>query len=139
MTDPKIVRVEWGQLLGERPRAAGSNAHMQPLGGRVRVPVARVTLDDGSSGWGLSRVDEGVARGLVGAMLGQAYDVSAGVSVRFRPIEYAVWDLVGRREGEPVYAVYAAPQLAGDAVEAVIAERDYPRRFGADSRARPGA
>jgi hypothetical protein len=46
---------------------------------------------------------------------------------------------VGHREGEPVYAVYAAPQLAADAVEEVIAERDYPRRFGADSRERPSA
>ena len=46
---------------------------------------------------------------------------------------------VGHREGEPVYAVYAAPQLAADAVEEVIAEREYPRRFGADSRERPQA
>ena len=105
MADPKIVSVEWGQLWGERPRAAGSNAHMQPLGGRVRVPVARLTLDDGSSGWGLSRVEEGMVRGFVGATLGEAYDDAAGVPVRFRPIEYAVWDLVGRREGEPVYAL----------------------------------
>ena len=63
MADPKIVSVEWGLLWGERPRAAGSNAHMQPLGARVRVPVARVTLDDGSSGWGLSRVEPSVGAG----------------------------------------------------------------------------
>jgi L-alanine-DL-glutamate epimerase-like enolase superfamily enzyme len=107
VADPKIVSVEAGVLWGERPRAAGSNAHMQPLGGRVRVPVSRVTLDDGSSGWGLSRVEEGVARGLVGATLGDAYDGSAGVPVRFRPIEYAIWDLVGRRAGQPVYALAA--------------------------------
>jgi L-rhamnonate dehydratase len=107
VADPKIVSVEWGLLWGERPRAAGSNAHMQPLGARVRVPVARVTLDDGSSGWGLSRVEEATASGLVGSTLGEAYDPAAGVPVRFRPVEYAVWDLVGRREGEPVYALAA--------------------------------
>jgi L-alanine-DL-glutamate epimerase-like enolase superfamily enzyme len=94
--------------MGERPRAAGSNAHMQPLGGRVRVPMARVTLDDGSSGWGLCRVDEGTAKGLVGATLGAAYDPEAGVPVRFRPLEYAIWDLVGKRAGEPVYALASA-------------------------------
>ena len=71
MADPKIVSVEAGVLWGERPRAAGSNSHMQPLGGRVRVPVSRVTLDDGTSGWGLSRVEEGTARGLVGATLAE--------------------------------------------------------------------
>jgi L-alanine-DL-glutamate epimerase-like enolase superfamily enzyme len=107
VADPKIVSVEWGLLWGERPRAAGSNSHMQPLGARVRVPVARVTLDDGSSGWGLSRVEEATASGLVGSTLGEAYDPAAGVPVRFRPFEYAVWDLVGRREGEPVYALAA--------------------------------
>jgi L-alanine-DL-glutamate epimerase-like enolase superfamily enzyme len=108
MADPRIVRVEWGVLWGERPRAAGSNAHMQPLGGRVRVPIARVTLDDGSGGWGLSRADEGVARALVGAELGEAFDPVAGVPVRSRPLEYAIWDLVGRRAGRPVYALAAA-------------------------------
>jgi L-alanine-DL-glutamate epimerase-like enolase superfamily enzyme len=105
VADPKIVDLEWGVLWGERPRAAGSNAHMQPLGGRVRVPVARVTLDDGSSGWGLSRVEPSVGRELLGARLGEAFDPAAGVPVRFRPIEYAIWDLVGRREGQPVYAL----------------------------------
>jgi L-rhamnonate dehydratase len=108
VADPRIVRVESGVLLGERPRAAGSNAHMQPLGGRVRVPVARVTLDDGSSGWGLSRVDEGTARGLVGSTLSEAYDRKAGVPVRFRPLEYPIWGLVGKREGQPVYALASA-------------------------------
>jgi len=41
---------------------------------------------------------------------------------------------VGHRDGEAVYAVYAAPGLSADAVEQVIAERDYPRRFGVDRR-----
>ncbi|HVF33697.1 MAG TPA: hypothetical protein VND91_00050 [Candidatus Saccharimonadia bacterium] len=41
---------------------------------------------------------------------------------------------IGERRGEPVYAVYAAPGLASEAVDGVIVERGYPRRFGADSR-----
>ena len=45
---------------------------------------------------------------------------------------------VGQRDGEPVYAVYAAPDMPPDAVEAVIAERDYPRRFGVDRRTQHG-
>ena len=44
---------------------------------------------------------------------------------------------VGERAGERVYAVYAAPDLAGDYVERVIAERDYARRFGVESRIAP--
>ena len=41
---------------------------------------------------------------------------------------------IGQRDGEAVYAVYAAPNLASEVVERVIAERDYARRFGAESR-----
>lgn len=37
---------------------------------------------------------------------------------------------VGQDRGKAVYAVYAAPELSVDEVERVIAERDYPRRFG---------
>lgn len=38
---------------------------------------------------------------------------------------------VGVRDGATVYAVYAAPELANDAVEDTAAERNYPRRFDA--------
>ena len=108
MADQKIVRVEAGVLWGERPRPAGSNSHMQPLGGRVRVPVVRVTLDDGSSGWGLSRIEEGTARALVGATLADAYDPAAGVPLKFRPLEFPIWDLVAKQAGQPVYALAGA-------------------------------
>ena len=37
---------------------------------------------------------------------------------------------VGRQRGRAIYAVYAAPSLSGEEVARVIAERDYPRRFG---------
>jgi hypothetical protein len=38
---------------------------------------------------------------------------------------------IGRCDGVPVYAVYAAHDLADEEVERVCAERDYARRFGA--------
>jgi len=57
------------------------------------------------------------------------YPDHTGASVpRYRLYE------IGRREGDPVYAVYAAPGLPPQEIERVIAERDYPRRFGADQR-----
>jgi L-alanine-DL-glutamate epimerase-like enolase superfamily enzyme len=108
VADSRIVKIEGGTLVGERPRAAGSNSHMAPLGKRVRVPIVRVTLDDGSSGWGLSRAEQSTAQGLVGAALSEAFDQSVGVTRRFRPIEYAIWDVVGRRAGQPVYALASA-------------------------------
>jgi hypothetical protein len=44
---------------------------------------------------------------------------------------------VGQRDGDAVYAVYAAPDLAHDAVARVIDERGYPRRFAVESRYTP--
>ena len=38
---------------------------------------------------------------------------------------------VGLRDGEPVYAVYGAPELADDAVQDTADEREYARRFKA--------
>jgi L-rhamnonate dehydratase len=73
----------------------------------VRVPIVRVTLDDGSSGWGLSRAEQAAAQPLVGATLAETFAPSGGVVPRFRSIEYALWDAVGRREGKPVYALAA--------------------------------
>lgn len=40
---------------------------------------------------------------------------------------------VGRKDGTVVYAVYAAPDLADAEVERVAQERDYARRFHADT------
>lgn len=39
---------------------------------------------------------------------------------------------VGRRDGKVVYAVYGAPDSAGDDVAAIAAERGYARRFDAE-------
>lgn len=42
---------------------------------------------------------------------------------------------LGERDDEPVYAVYAAPDLPDEYVMRVAAERDYARRFHAAVRA----
>ena len=108
MDEPRIARVEWAPLWGERPRPAGANAHMGPHGARVWVPLARVTLDDAGWGFGWSRVDALTARDLLGVPLAEAFDPSSGVAERCLPIEYPLWDLAGRRAGVPVYALAAA-------------------------------
>jgi len=38
---------------------------------------------------------------------------------------------VGLRDGEAVYAVYGAPELADKSIEDTATERGYPRRFDA--------
>lgn len=41
---------------------------------------------------------------------------------------------IGRSGDQPVYAVYAAPNLAAEEVDRIVQERDYARRFGAERR-----
>lgn len=106
--DPRLVRIEWADLLGVRPRAAGSNARLGPHGAQVRVPVARVTLDDGTRGFGLARPTRSQARDLIGAPLSALFsNGSGGATTRGLPVDIPLWDLVAGREGVPVYALAA--------------------------------
>ena len=116
MTNPsRIVAVEWARLEGRRPRHAGSNARLGAHGNIVRVPIVRLTTADGSSGFG---VYHGSAERL-GDPLGSSFDdlfSDAGtVPERWRPFEYAIWDLAGVRASTPVYAL--AAEFAGRAVK----------------------
>ncbi len=43
MDDVTIVCVDYGTLVGQRPRAAGSNARLGPHGAVVRVPLMLAT------------------------------------------------------------------------------------------------
>ncbi len=111
MRDPRLVRIEWAQLQGSRPRAAGSNARLGPHGALVRVPVARLTLDDGTSGFGLARTTREEALDLVGTPLSELFSDATGATARGLPVDIPLWDLVSRRAGMPVYAL--AARMAG--------------------------
>jgi len=108
MRDARIATIEWAPLAGDRPRAAGRNAHMEAHGPRTRTPIARITLDDGSSGFGLSRASEGELRELVGVAFSELFDPASGATERGLPIELSLWDLAARRAGTPVYALTTA-------------------------------
>lgn len=110
MADPGIVRIEWGLLEGQRPRAAGCNARLGPHGQAVRVPVARVTTEEGVAGFGRSRPTEQEAREALGRSLGEMLEDGGvrglrGVREPFRALEYPLLDLAGQIAGQPVYAL----------------------------------
>lgn len=101
-------------LEGRRPRSAGSNARLGPHGDRVRPPFARLTLADGTTGFGLCRLTEEQAAALLGAPLEDLFLLAeGGATERGRPVEFALWDLMGRRAGKPVSAL--AAEIAGAA------------------------
>ena len=103
MNNSKIDRIECVPLIGTRPREAGCNSRLQVHGLHVRPPIARITTDDGATGFGLSRMSAEDAAGLVGTSLSEAFDLENGVSDRFRALEYPLWDLAGKITGKPVY------------------------------------
>jgi L-alanine-DL-glutamate epimerase-like enolase superfamily enzyme len=106
--NPRIARIEWARLEGKRPRHAGANARLPAHGDVVRPPFARVTLDDGTTGIGVSRASREQLQALLGTPLGDAFSPERGPAERFLPLEYPLWDLAGKRAGKPVYALVAA-------------------------------
>ena len=108
MTDnPRLTKIEWGTLSGVRPRNAGRNSRLPEHGINVREPMARVTFDDGSSGFGYSRVTKAHAEALLGKSLNDLIALDTGISARSRDIEFPLWDVLGQRAGKPIYQVLA--------------------------------
>ena len=105
MDNVRIVRIEWARLSGERPRKAGCNARLGEHGIAVRPGIARITTEDGVSGFGWSRIAREEAKWLLGFDLHKALDPQAGVVQQWRALEYPVWDLAGQLAQKPVYAM----------------------------------
>ncbi|MGH2353848.1 MAG: mandelate racemase, partial [Chloroflexota bacterium] len=108
MDDPRITRIEWGRLEGQRPRKAGRNARLGEHGVTVRVPFARITAEDGSTGFGACRASREQAQAALGSRLSEAFSPERGASDPWIPLEYPLWDLMGKRARQPVYALAAA-------------------------------
>jgi L-rhamnonate dehydratase len=112
--NPRIVAVEWAVLEGARPRPAGSNARRGAHGSRLRVPILRLTTDDGARGFGAFHGSVERLAGLPGLRLADLFDPDQGVREPWLGCEYPIWDLVGQLTGQPVYALAGA--IAGVSV-----------------------
>ena len=108
MNDPRVTRIEWARLEGRRPRTAGCNARLGEHGITIRPSIARLTTDDGATGFGACHVTPEQAKMLLGQPLDAVFSTETGVLEPWRAFEYPLWDLVGRRTGQPVYAMAAA-------------------------------
>ena len=72
-TGRRIVRIDGATLTGTRPRPAGANARLGPHGPAVTVPIVRLTLDDGTTGFGRSRATPDDLAPLLGVALDDAF------------------------------------------------------------------
>ena len=106
MENPRIVRLEWARLEGQRPRMAGCNSRIGVHGLTVRPPVLRVTTEDGASGFGPCRASREQVEGILGARVDDLWS-DTGARPEGQPFDYPLWDLQARRTGQPVYALAA--------------------------------
>jgi L-rhamnonate dehydratase len=101
MENPRLTRIEAGILSGKRPRSAGCNARLGVHGLDVRERFARLHFEDGSSGFGFSRVSKEQAESLIGKNLESLISLESGAAEKI--IEFPLWDALGQRAGKPVY------------------------------------
>ena len=111
MENARIVRVERATLMGARPREAGNNARLNIHGIDVSVPLARLTTDDGATGFGFSQASPEDAQAILGAAMTDLLSAEAGVADAARALDFPLWDLLGQLTGKPVYQL-AAPAIA---------------------------
>ena len=107
MNSSCIAAIEWGTLVGQRPRQAGCNSRIAVHGVDVQVPLARITTTDGTSGFGPCRLTQQEARAFLGAILDDLISPERGVAARASALECPLWDLLGQRTGRPVYRILA--------------------------------
>lgn len=106
MENARIVRIEVGALEGRRPRNAGSNARRGEHGITVRVPLARLTTDDGAQGFGVFRGSREDATAFLGTPLSETFRTErGGTAARWLAWDYPLWDMMAKRAGQPVYAL----------------------------------
>ena len=98
-------------MVGRRPREAGGNARLGAHGREVRVPLLRLSTEDGASGFGPARLDAGQAGAALGADLDALITAERSVADGAAALEFPLWDLLGQRTGVPVYQLLA--QRAG--------------------------
>ncbi len=124
MDGSRVRSIEWGTLVGRRPRTAGCNSRIALHGQEVQVQLARITTDDGSTGFGPCRpFAEAEAFPFLGERLEDLIDCERGAAGRAGKLEFPLWDLLGQREGRPVYRLLA--EVAGKTAPDLLRVRCY--------------
>jgi L-rhamnonate dehydratase len=72
------------------------------------LPIARITVEDGSSGWGFCRAGQEEVRQFMGKHLSDLFSMESGATAAGLPLDFPLWDLVGQMEKRPVYQLAAA-------------------------------
>jgi L-alanine-DL-glutamate epimerase-like enolase superfamily enzyme len=106
-TEEKVIRVEWAELDGYRPRPCGRNARLGPHGLSGHVPLCRLTTSSGLRGAGLGRVSEEDGRRVLGRPLPGLLAPPPDDPELWKKFDFALFDLAGQRAGLAVYRLIA--------------------------------
>ena len=111
MENSLIDRIEFGTLVGVRPRLAGNNSRIPVHGLEVELPLIRLTTADGASGFGAGRTDVETAQALLGRRFSDLLSPEGRVREDSGAFEFPLWDLLGVLQGVPVYELVARDEM----------------------------
>ena len=111
MDRARIERIEYGTLVGKRPRLAGNNSRIPVHGLEVELPLIRLTTADGASGFGTGRADAETAQALLGRRFSDLLSPAGRVREDSGAFEFPLWDLLGNLQDKPVYELVARDEM----------------------------
>lgn len=106
--DVRINRITYVEVTGKSSKMIGKNARLDNHGDTSIERLVRIFTDSGHDGFGVTRASaetietEEAARAL-GVNPLALIDPDDGITLR--GLEHALWDLIGRIAGKPVYAL----------------------------------
>ena len=107
MQNNRITSIESATLTGKRPRPAGHNARLAIHGIDVRVPIIKITTEDGTIGFGYSRATMDQLKSFIGMEIGDLINAKTGIQEQGKAIEFPLWDWLGQHLTNPVYKIIA--------------------------------
>ena len=99
ITHSRVTAVEWVQVESTRPRHAGSNARLGDHGLTIRLPLARITTDDGTTGVGHCRADERITQTILGKSLAELFQLGSGTTKLGQPFDFSIVGSHGETDG----------------------------------------
>jgi len=107
-TDIKITRITYAEVTNTSPKMIGKNSRKENHGDTSRERLVRVYTDSGHEGFGVTGatakvLEETEAPQALGASPIALLDPETGIMAH--GVEHALWDLIGKVTGKPVYAL----------------------------------
>ncbi|MFP4056574.1 MAG: enolase C-terminal domain-like protein [Candidatus Brocadiia bacterium] len=108
LAEHRIAEIHERRLHDRFPRRVGRNATRGHAGRGGGYQVRTLVTDKGVRGWGMSWVPRPRVEKLIGARVGDIYDLERGTADEAFVIDLPLHDLVGHILGKPVYALLGA-------------------------------